>query len=61
MAFEEKIDVNSDLHDIRTSAIKKLWKQRFSNQEAWKYTHSMLFKNDFSVFPKHENSLNSRK
>jgi Fe-S cluster assembly protein SufD len=29
MAFEEKIDVNSDLHDIRTSAIKNFENKGF--------------------------------
>ncbi|MBC7525422.1 MAG: Fe-S cluster assembly protein SufD [Flavobacterium sp.] len=60
MAFEEKIDVNSDLHDIRTSAIKNFENKGFptKKEEAWKYTSlSSILKNDFSVFPKHENSI----
>jgi Fe-S cluster assembly protein SufD len=60
MAFEEKIDVNSDLHDIRTSAIKNFENKGFptKKEEAWKYTSlNTILKNDFSVFPKHENSI----
>ena len=60
MAFEEKIDVNSDLHDVRTSAIKNFENKGFptKKEEAWKYTSlNSILKNDFSVFPKHENSV----
>ena len=60
MAFEEKIDVNSDLHDIRTSAIKNFENKGFptKKEEAWKYTSlNSILKNDFSVFPKHENTI----
>lgn len=60
MAFEEKIDVNSDLHDIRTSAIKNFENKGFptKKEEAWKYTSlNSILKNDFSVFPKIENEI----
>ena len=60
MAFEEKIDVHSHLHDIRTSAIKNFESKGFptKKEEAWKYTSlNSILKNDFSVFPKHENSV----
>jgi len=60
MAFEEKIDVHSHLHDIRTSAIKNFEIKGFptKKEEAWKYTSlNSILKNDFSVFPKHENSI----
>jgi Fe-S cluster assembly protein SufD len=60
MAFEEKIDVQSHLHDIRTSAIKNFESKGFptKKEEAWKYTSlNSILKNDFSVFPKHENSI----
>ena len=60
MAFEERIDTNSDLHDIRTSAIKNFENKGFptKKEEAWKYTSlNSILKNDFSVFPKHENSV----
>ncbi len=61
MAFEEKIaDVNNDLHDIRTSAIKNFENKGFptKKEEAWKYTSlNAILKNDFSVFAKKENAL----
>jgi Fe-S cluster assembly protein SufD len=60
MAFEERIDVTAELHDIRTSAIKNFQNKGFptKKEEAWKYTSlNSLLKNDFSVFPKRENSI----
>lgn len=58
MAFEEQIDVNADLHDVRTLAIKNFENKGFptKKEEAWKYTSlNAVLKNDFSVFPKQEN------
>jgi Fe-S cluster assembly protein SufD len=60
MAFEEKVDVTAQLHDIRTSAIKNFEYKGFptKKEEAWKYTSlNSILKNDFSVFPKRENSV----
>lgn len=60
MAFEEKVDVTAQLHDIRTSAIKNFENKGFptKKEEAWKYTSlNTVLKNDFSVFPKRENSI----
>ena len=60
MAFEEKIDVHSELHDIRTNAIKNFENKGFptKKEEAWKYTSlTAILKNDFSVFPKQENAI----
>jgi len=60
MAFEEQIDVNSDLHELRTSAIKNFENKGFptKKEEAWKYTSlNAVLKNDFSVFPKSENNI----
>lgn len=60
MAFEEQIDVNSDLHEVRTSAIKNFENKGFptKKEESWKYTSlNSILKNDFSVFPKNENIL----
>ena len=60
MAFEEKIDVHSELHDIRTNAIKNFENKGFptKKEEAWKYTSlNAILKNDFSVFPKQENAI----
>ncbi|MES2545271.1 MAG: Fe-S cluster assembly protein SufD [Bacteroidota bacterium] len=60
MAFEESIDVHNELHDIRTSAIKNFENKGFptKKEEAWKYTSlNAILKNDYSVFPKHENAI----
>jgi len=60
MAFEEQVDVNADLHDVRTLAIKNFEEKGFptKKEEAWKYTSlNTILKNDFSVFPKHENAI----
>lgn len=60
MAFEERVSVDEDLHDIRTSAIKVFEEKGFptKKEEAWKYTSlNALLKNDFSVFPDTEVSI----
>ena len=60
MAFEEQIDVHSELHDLRTAAIKNFENKGFptKKEESWKYTSlNAILKNDFSVFPKHENTI----
>ena len=60
MAFEERVDVTADLHDIRTSAIKNFENKGFptKKEEAWKYTSlNSVLKNDFSVFPKSDNAI----
>lgn len=57
MAFEEKIDVTSTLHDLRSLAFQNFENKGFPNkkEEAWKYTSlSAILKNDFSVFPQTE-------
>ena len=60
MAFEEQVDVDSDLHDVRTEAFKNFEEKGFPTKkdEAWKYTSlNSILKNDFSVFPKNENTV----
>ena len=60
MAFEEKIDTHSELHQVRSSAIKNFENKGFptKKEEAWKYTSlNAILKNDFSVFPKKENAI----
>ncbi|WP_288984989.1 Fe-S cluster assembly protein SufD [uncultured Flavobacterium sp.] len=60
MAFEEKIKDNEDLHEVRNHAIKNFENKGFPSkkEEAWKYTSlNTILKNDFSVFPKKENSI----
>lgn len=61
MAFEERVDVDTDLHNIRTEALKNFEIKGFptKKEEAWKYTSlNAVLKNDFSVFPKQENVVN---
>lgn len=60
MAFEEKIDTHSELHELRSHAIKNFENKGFptKKEEAWKYTSlNAILKNDFSVFPKKENAI----
>ncbi|MCG2610430.1 Fe-S cluster assembly protein SufD [Flavobacterium sp. SM15] len=60
MAFEEKVDVGTQLHDLRTSALKNFEAKGFptKKEEAWKYTSlNAVLKNDFSIFPKKENNI----
>jgi len=60
MAFEEKIDAHSELHELRSHAIKNFENKGFPSkkEEAWKYTSlNAILKNDFSVFPKKENAI----
>ena len=63
MAFEEGVDVQTELHDVRTSAIKNFENKGFptKKEEAWKYTSlNAILKNDFSVFPKNETAIEFR-
>ena len=60
LAFEEKFDMDSELHEVRNQAIKNFENKGFptKKEEAWKYTSlNAILKNDFSVFPKHENAI----
>ena len=60
MAFEEKVDVATELHDVRTSALKNFEIKGFptKKEEAWKYTSlNAVLKNDFSIFPKKESAI----
>jgi len=60
MAFEEQVDVHSELHDVRTLALKNFENKGFptKKEESWKYTSlNAILKNDFTVFPKNENSI----
>lgn len=60
MAFEEKIDTHSELHEVRSNAIKNFENKGFptKKEESWKYTSlNAILKNDFSVFPKKDNAI----
>ncbi len=60
MAFENNVDVDHPVHDIRTEAIRNFEAKGFptKKEEAWKYTSlNSILKTDFSIFPKEENAL----
>jgi Fe-S cluster assembly protein SufD len=60
LAFENNVDVDHPVHDIRSEAIKNFELKGFPNRkdEAWKYTSlNSLQKIDFSIFPKKTNAL----
>jgi Fe-S cluster assembly protein SufD len=63
LAFENRIDVEAPVHDIRTEAMKVFEDNGFPSKkdEAWKYTSlNKVLKQDYSVFPKQENALEYR-
>lgn len=63
MAFEESCDVDADIHNIRTQAIREFETLGFPSkkEEAWKYTSlNSVLKHDYSVFPKKEDAIEYR-
>ena len=63
LAFENQVDVDSKIHDIRSEAIKCFETTGFPTKkdEAWKYTSlNKLLKTDYSVFPRQENNVEYR-
>ena len=63
IAFENQVDIESPVHDIRSHAIKAFEQQGFptKRQEAWKYTSlNALLQHNYSVFPKTETALEFR-
>ena len=64
LAFELEIDINSPIHNIRTSAIKKFQDLGFPSKklENWKYTSlNQILKEDYTVFAKQKNVINFKK
>ena len=60
MAFEDGLDLDHPVHEERSSAIRNFETKGFPTKkdEAWKYTSLRgLEKIDFSIFPKHETTL----
>lgn len=60
MAFEEKLDLNTDVHNIRSKSFDYFEKKGFPTKknEAWKYTSlEKLLKNDYRIFPKKDISI----
>ena len=63
MVFEDRVDTNTYVHDVRNDAIKTFEEKGFPSKkdEAWKYTSlNKVLKEDYSVFPKQENALEYR-
>lgn len=63
LAFEEQVNLNSDIHEIRTRAIKDFELSGFPSkkEEAWKYTSlNKVLKHDYTLFPKKEDALEYR-
>ena len=60
LAFENHVDIDGYIHDVRTDAIKVFEEKGFPSkkEEDWKYTSlNSILKEDYSVFPKQENAL----
>ena len=60
IAFEDYLEEDSPLHNLRNDAIKAFETKGFptKKEEAWKYTSlNSLLKKDYSIFPKKENDL----
>ena len=63
IAFENTVDMNASVHDIRSEAIKVFEQKGFPSkkQEEWKYTSlNAILKHDYNIFPKEENTLEFR-
>ena len=61
VAFEDGVNVNSDVHEIRTEAFQNFEKLGFPTKklEAWKYTSlNSILKEDYSLFPNKEKTIN---
>ncbi|PKA82776.1 iron-regulated ABC transporter permease protein SufD [Ulvibacter sp. MAR_2010_11] len=55
IAFEDNLEDDSPIHDLRNDAIKNFEEKGFptKKEEAWKYTSlNAILKNDYDVFPK---------
>lgn len=62
-AFEEQIDLENDIHALRSNAIKFFETKGFptKKEEAWKYTSlNAILKDDYSIFPKKEDAIEYR-
>lgn len=60
LAFENTVDIDAPVHEIRSQAIKNFELNGFPSkkEEAWKYTSlKSVLKHDYSIFPKEENAL----
>ena len=63
LAFENEVDVDAYVHDIRSEAIKTFEDKGFptKKEEAWKYTSlNRILKHNYSVFPRQDTTLEYR-
>ena len=61
VAFEDGVNINSDIHEIRTEAFQNFEKLGFPSKklESWKYTSlNAILKEDYSIFPDNEKTIN---
>lgn len=57
VAFENRVNINSDVHAIRSNALQNFENLGFPTKkmEAWKYTSlNSVLKEDYSLFPEHD-------
>ena len=60
LAFDDYLEDDSPIHDIRNKAIKNFEENGFptKKEEDWKYTSlKPILKDDYSIFPKGENTV----
>jgi Fe-S cluster assembly protein SufD len=60
VAFENEVDMNSDVHEIRSKALQDFEALGFPTKklEAWKYTSlNSVLKQDYSLFPNKETAV----
>ncbi|WP_299047739.1 Fe-S cluster assembly protein SufD [uncultured Polaribacter sp.] len=60
VAFENRVDTNSDVHEIRSQALENFEELGFPTRklEAWKYTSlNAVLKQDYSLFPNTESAI----
>ena len=60
IAFEDHLEDDSPIHDLRHNAMQVFEAQGFPSkkEEAWKYTSlNALLKNDYSIFPSNERNI----
>jgi Fe-S cluster assembly protein SufD len=60
LAFENQVDTDTFIHNVRNEAIKMFEEKGFptKKEEAWKYTSlNSVLKHDYSVFPTQENNV----
>jgi Fe-S cluster assembly protein SufD len=60
LAFEDHLEDDSPIHEIRTKAIRNFEHKGFptKKEESWKYTSlNSIIKKEFNLFPKQDNSV----